>query len=232
MKGLTVRYGRIVAVENINFEVRRNEIVALLGSNGAGKSSTLKAISGVIPIERGSITFNGEDLKGKSPHEIIEAGIAQVPEGRKIFPYLTVEENLLVGAVTAKAWHRRKENLEKVYNIFPVLKERRTLMASQLSGGEQQMLVIGRGLMACPKLLMLDEPSLGLGPRIVSEVYRVLEKLRREENVTIFLSEQNARMALKLSDRAYIMENGRIVIAGESTNLINNDQVKKAYLGI
>jgi branched-chain amino acid transport system ATP-binding protein len=226
-----VRYGRVIAIFDVSFDVREGEIVTLLGSNGAGKTTTLKAISGVINPSRGEISFEGKSLAGLPPDRIVELGIAHVPEGRRVFPYLTVEENLYIGAVGRESWKRRKDTLERVFNIFPVLRERRSVQARLLSGGEQQMLVIGRGLMSRPRLLMLDEPSLGLAPKVIREVYKVLEGLRKEK-VTILLAEQNAYYALKIADRGYVLENGRVILEGSSQELLNNELMKKAYLGV
>jgi len=206
-------------------------MVALLGSNGAGKTTLLNTVSGIYKASSGSIIFQGEHIENKPPHEIVKRGIIQVPEGRRTLPYLTVEENLFLGAYTNEAWRKKKQSIEMVYTLFPVLKERRKVLAGSLSGGEQQMLVIGRGLMAHPRLMMFDEPSLGLAPKLLSEVYRTLAKLR-DEKITILLSEQNVRQALAITHRGYVLENGRIILSGDSKELLNNEMVKKAYLGV
>jgi branched-chain amino acid transport system ATP-binding protein len=203
----------------------------LLGSNGAGKTTLVNTVSGIYKASSGSIIFQGEHIENKPPHEIVKRGIIQVPEGRRILPYLTVEENLYLGAYTNEAWRKRRQSIERVYALFPVLKERRKVLAGSLSGGEQQMLVIGRGLMAMPKFMMFDEPSLGLAPKLLSEVYRTLAKLR-DEKITILLSEQNVRQALAITHRGYVLENGRIILSGDSKELLNNEMVKKAYLGV
>lgn len=228
---LNVFHGLIPVLHDVSLEVKEGEMVALLGSNGAGKTTLLNTVSGIHKASSGSIIFEGEHIENKPPHEIVKRGIIQVPEGRKILPYLTVEENLYLGAYTNEAWRKRKQSVERVYELFPVLKERRRVLAGSLSGGEQQMLVIGRGLMARPKLMMFDEPSLGLAPKLLSEVYRTLAKLR-DEKITILLSEQNVRQALAITHRAYVLENGRLMLSGDSKELLNNEMVKRAYLGV
>lgn len=231
VQNLNVSHGLIPVLHNVSLKVSEAEMVALLGSNGAGKTTLLNTISGIHKASSGSIIFEGEHIENKPPHEIVKRGIIQVPEGRRILPYLTVEENLFLGAYTNEAWKKRKQSIERVYSLFPVLKERRKVLAGSLSGGEQQMLVIGRGLMARPRLMMFDEPSLGLAPKLLSEVYRTLAKLR-DEKITILLSEQNVRQALAITHRGYVLENGRIVLSGDSKELLNNEMVKKAYLGV
>lgn len=228
---LNVFHGLIPVLHDVSLEVKEGEMVALLGSNGAGKTTLLNTVSGIHKASSGSIIFEGEHIENKPPHEIVKRGIIQVPEGRKILPYLTVEENLYLGAYTNEAWRKRKQSVERVYELFPVLKERRRVLAGSLSGGEQQMLVIGRGLMARPKLMMFDEPSLGLAPKLLSEVYRTLAKLR-DEKITILLSEQNVRQALAITHRGYVLENGRLMLSGDSKELLNNEMVKRAYLGV
>ena len=231
IRNLGVSYGRLSALQAINLSVSQNECVALLGSNGAGKTTLLNAISGTIEATvSGDIIFEGKHIENLPPHQITALGIAHSPEGRKIFPFMTVKENLLLGAYAGKAWRRRNQSLEGVFHLFPILKERSNMPARSLSGGEQQMLVIGRALMTQPKLLMVDEPSLGLGPRVLVEVYRALQGLRQEK-VTILLSEQNAHYALRIADRAYVLQDGRIVLEGKSSELLESDLVKKAYLG-
>jgi len=210
--------------------VQRNHTVAVLVSNGAGKTTLVNTILGILSPISGAIVFQGERIDNMRPHEIVERGIAQVPEGRKIFPYISVRDNLFLGAYAKEAWLRRKDSLEWVYGLFPILKERRNMTAGTLSGGEQQMLVLGRGLMSHPKLVMVDEPSLGLAPKLLSEVYGILGKFR-DEKITTLLSEQNARQALSISDRGYVLENGRVVVEDSSDKLLDSELVKEAYLG-
>jgi branched-chain amino acid transport system ATP-binding protein len=231
VKDLCVSYGITPILHKVNMSVVTNEMVALLGSNGAGKSTLLNTILGMLKPTQGTITFEGQNIEKLPPHEIIKRGIAQVPEARRIFPYMSVQDNLMVGSYNNAAWALRKKTLERVYNMFPILKERKTQSAGTLSGGEQQMMVIGRGLMSNPKLLMVDEPSLGLAPKILEVVYDTISKLR-EEKITTILSEQNAQQALTIADRGYVMENGRVLLSDKSENLLNSDLVKKAYLGI
>lgn len=232
VEDLSVAYGLVQVIYDVDFDVQEGECVALLGSNGAGKTTTLKTISGLIKPKGGQISFLNNRLDGLNPSKIVEAGVIQVPEGGKTFPHLTVKENLLMGASgRSEAWAKRRETLERVVRIFPRLKERENLAARLLSGGERQMLVIGRGMMALPKLLMIDEPSLGLAPKILLEIYDNLKQLR-EEGVTILLSEQNVQQALRLADRGYVLENGRVVMSGTSRELMASEHIKKAYLGI
>jgi branched-chain amino acid transport system ATP-binding protein len=231
VKDLCVSYGITPILHQINISVENNEMVALLGSNGAGKSTLLNTILGMLKPTEGTIRFEGENIEKMPPHEIIKRGIAQVPEARRIFPYMSVQDNLMVGSYNNSAWSIRKKTLDRVYAMFPILKERKTQSAGTLSGGEQQMMVIGRGLMSNPKLLMVDEPSLGLAPKILEVVYETISKLR-EEKITTILSEQNARQALTIANRGYVMENGRVIISDKSENLLDSDLVKKAYLGI
>ncbi|RLI32548.1 branched-chain amino acid ABC transporter ATP-binding protein [Candidatus Bathyarchaeota archaeon] len=229
---LNVKYGAIQVLYNVSLNVGKEEIVALLGSNGAGKTTLLNTICGLIKPSSGSISFLGKNIENLPPHKILRSGILQVPEGRRIFPYMTVLENLLVGANNPEAWRRRNELLERVFNLFPILKERRNMQARLLSGGEQQMLAIGRSLMGNPRLLLIDEPSLGLAPKVLTKIYDTIKSLRDDEDVTILLAEQNAQYALNIADRGYILENGRIVLEGLSMELLNNEHVKKAYLGV
>ncbi len=231
IQNLNVSHGLIPVLHDVSLNISEGEMVALLGSNGAGKTTLVNTVSGIYKASSGSIIFEGEHIENKPPHEIVKRGIIQVPEGRRTLPYLTVEENLFLGAYTNEAWRRKKQSIEMVYTLFPVLKERRKVLAGSLSGGEQQMLVIGRGLMARPRLMMFDEPSLGLAPKLLSEVYRTLAKLRNEK-ITILLSEQNVRQALAITHRGYVLENGRIILSGDSKELLNNEMVKKAYLGV
>lgn len=228
---LSASYGVIPVLHQVDLEVGRGEIVALLGSNGAGKTTLLNAISGVVKRQSGTITFLGNSIEDLPPNQIVASGIAQIPEGRKIFPYLTVKENLLMGACIPHAWRERQQTLEKVCSLFPILKERSRQRASLMSGGEQQMLVIARGLMARPKVLLIDEPSLGLSPLIMSRIYEVM-KTFPADGITVLLSEQNAFYALEIANRGYVMQDGHIVLQGPSKDLLDSKLVKKAYLGM
>jgi len=228
--GIEVAYGDLVAVREVSLEVRQGEIVCLIGSNGAGKTSTLRAISGVLPVRRGTIEFEGRRLNGLLPHQVVRLGIAHVPEGRQLFPSMTVRENLDLGARTPASQARKAETLEWVFHLFPRLGERQWQFAGTLSGGEQQMVAIGRGLMARPKLLLLDEPSLGLAPVVVTAIYENLARINRE-GTTIFFVEQNVGKALRLSHRGYVLENGRIVLTGPREALLVHGHIKQAYLG-
>jgi branched-chain amino acid transport system ATP-binding protein len=230
VKNLNVSYGVTPILRDVSFNVQQGEIVALLGSNGAGKTTLVNTIMGMLKPVSGEIVFQGEHIDSMSPHEIVKRGIAEVPEGRKIFPYISVRDNLFLGAFSEQAWRKRNDSLEWVYGLFPLLKERSNMPARTLSGGEQQMLVIGRGLMSRPKLIMVDEPSLGLAPKLLSEVYNILGKLH-EVKITTLLSEQNARQALTISDRGYVLENGKVVLADSSDQLLDSKLIKEAYLG-
>ena len=228
IQNLQVNYGGIEAVKGISFDVPEGEIVTLIGANGAGKSSTLRSISGLVKPRSGKILFKGEDITGKNPTEIVSKGITLVPEGRKIFADLTVKENLRIGAYLRK--DDINEDLEWVYSLFPRLKEREWQAGGTLSGGEQQMLAVGRALMSRPKVMMMDEPSLGLAPLIVRDIFTIIKEVNKQ-GVTILLIEQNANMALKTADLGYVMETGRITLTGTGTDLLNDDAVKAAYLG-
>ncbi|MBI3091353.1 MAG: ABC transporter ATP-binding protein [Candidatus Tectomicrobia bacterium] len=228
---LAVSYGIIPAVHDVSLTVNEKEIVSLIGANGAGKTTTLNAISGVLPIRSGRVFFDGQELTGAGSHRIVERGLIQIPEERHLFPDMSVAENLEMGAFSAEARHLARRTLAWVHELFPRLHERRSQLAGTLSGGEQQMLAIGRGLMARPKLLMLDEPSLGLAPLIVDDLFRIMVEINRSD-VAILLVEQNAAQALETSHRAYVMENGRITLAGEAQALLEDEQVRAAYLGI
>jgi len=230
VKNLNVSYGVTPILRDVSLSVKQGEVIALLGSNGAGKTTLVNTIMGMLKPVSGEILFEGEHIENMPPHEIVKRGMAQVPEGRKIFPYISVRDNLCLGAYSNEAWHKRSQSMEWVYSLFPLLKERQNMSARTLSGGEQQMLVIGRGLMSRPRLILVDEPSLGLAPKLLSEVYNILAKLS-EEKITTLLSEQNARQALTISDRGYVLENGRVVLADSSDNLLNSDLIKEAYLG-
>jgi branched-chain amino acid transport system ATP-binding protein len=227
---IEVGYGDLLAVRDVSLEVGRGELVALVGSNGAGKTTTLRGIGGLLRPRAGAITFDGERIDGRSPAEIVARGIAHVPEGRQLFPTMTVAENLGLGARTAESRRRRADTLQRVFALFPRLAERRGQLAGTLSGGEQQMTAIGRALMARPRLLMLDEPSLGLAPVVVTAIFDNLTAINRD-GTTVLLVEQNVLRALRLSTRAYVLENGAVVLAGPSAQLLADPAVKRAYLG-
>lgn len=231
VSGIDVFYGDLQVLWDVSFEVREKEILVLVGANGAGKSTTLKTISGLLKPGRGSIEFDGTRLDQLSPDKVIGRGVVHVPEARRLFREMTVEENLVMGSLAPEARKRRAETLAWVYDLFPRMKERRKQVAGTMSGGEQQMCAIGRGLMALPKLLMFDEPSLGLSPILVQEVFEIAKRINRE-GVTILLVEQNVRQTLALCDRAYVLENGRIVLQGTGKELLNDKHVREAYLGI
>ncbi|MEG1548487.1 MAG: ABC transporter ATP-binding protein [Clostridia bacterium] len=223
-------YGNIHALHGLSIDVEQGEIVTLIGSNGAGKTTTLGSISGLISMRSGKINFDGKDISGKPAHEIVKMGISLSPEGREVFPELTVSENLRLGAYNIRDMVRVEQNFERVYDLFPRLKERTKQQAGTLSGGEQQMLAIGRALMSEPKLLMLDEPSLGLAPMIVDLIFEIILDINKN-GITILLVEQNANMALSIANRGYVLESGKIKLQGLSKDLSSNDEVKRAYLG-
>ena len=227
---LHVYYGPIHALKGISFEVNDGEIVTLIGSNGAGKSTTLNTITGLIKPRSGSINLDGEELSNMPSHLIVQKGISLSPEGREVFPALTVEENLLLGAYTRKDNDEIQKNFARVYELFPRLQERINQTAGTLSGGEQQMLAIGRALMSSPSILLLDEPSMGLAPNLVQMIFELIENINRQ-GTTILLIEQNANMALSIADRAYVLETGNIALSGDSKELLKDDRVRKAYLG-
>jgi branched-chain amino acid transport system ATP-binding protein len=231
LNNISVSYNQTPAISDINFEVREGEIVTIVGSNGAGKSTILKVISGLMQPYKGSISFNGEPIHGLKPFVIVQQGLAHVPEGRRLFSKLNVMENLLLGAYTNKSEDRRKLKLREIFEIFPVLSERQDQKAGTLSGGEQQMLAIGRALMLEPKLLMLDEPSLGIMPMLVDRIFEVIAKLN-QAGMTILLVEQNVQQALELAARAYVLQTGRIVLEGEARELLESDMVRAAFLGL
>jgi branched-chain amino acid transport system ATP-binding protein len=231
VESIDVFYGDLQVLWDVSFDVNKGEIVVLLGANGAGKSTTLKTISSLLKPERGTISFEGVRLDEIPAHQIIEFGVAHVPEGRRLFPEMTVEENLITGALKSEAKIKRNDTMKWVYELFPRLLERRKQNAGTLSGGEQQMLAVGRGLMSLPKLLMFDEPSLGLAPILVSEIFQMVKAINKE-GVTVLLVEQNVKHTLTMCDRAYILENGRITMTGTSNELLNNDHIKQAYLGL
>lgn len=230
VKNIDVYYGDAQALWDVSFSVNQGEIVTLVGSNGAGKSTTLKAISGLVPPSSGEIRLEGNRIDRAPAHSIVEMGIAQIPEGRRLWPGLSVQENLELGAYIPAARAVRGETMEWVFQLFPLLRKRRSQLAGTLSGGEQQMLAIGRGLLSRPKLLILDEPSLGLAPLLVDEVFETIQKINGE-GMTILLVEQNVNVALAISNRGYVLETGRIVISGSGKELLADDHVKTAYLG-
>ena len=223
-------YGKIQALRGVDLDVNEGEIVSLIGSNGAGKSTLLMTISGVNKAKRGNIVFNGENIANKEPHKIVDMGICQVPEGRRIFSRLTVEENLRLGAHANEKGKYFENDIKEVYDLFPVLSDRKTQRGGTLSGGEQQMLAIGRALMSKPKVLLLDEPSLGIAPKLVNQIFLSIKNINKEKNVTIFLVEQNAKKALELADRAYVLVNGKVTIKGSGQELLKNKDIQAAYL--
>lgn len=231
VKELDAGYGDIQVLRGVSLEINEGEIVSLVGANAAGKSTMVKALSGIIKPWRGQVLFDGVRVDTLEPHEIVELGIVQVPEGRRLFPQMSVLENLLLGAYTPRARRDYEKTLRDILEMFPILKERQNQLAGSLSGGEQQMCAIGRGLMAKPKLLMLDEPSLGLAPILVAQVLNMVKAIR-EQGVTVLLVEQNVRQSLALADRGYVLENGRIVIEGPSAALLADDRLRQAYLGM
>ena len=230
VKNLSVSYGAIEAVKDISFTVNAGEIVSLIGANGAGKTTTLHTITGLVPAKSGSVMYNGVDLLKTHNNKIVTLGMAHIPEGRHVFTRMSVEENLEMGAFSLKDQSDLKKDLDMVYGLFPRLKERRNQKAGTLSGGEQQMLAMGGALMSHPKTILMDEPSMGLSPKLVKEIFSIIRKLH-EQGITILLVEQNAKMALSIADRAYVLETGRITMEGDAKELLNNEQVRKAYLG-
>lgn len=226
---LTVNYGVIQAVKGISFEVGEGEIVALIGANGAGKTTTLQTITGMIPSRTGTIQFNGTDITKTPAHRIVSMGLAHVPEGRRVFAQLTVLENLKMGAYTRKDKDGIEKTLEEIYKRFPRLEERKNQPAGTLSGGEQQMLAMGRALMSRPKMIVMDEPSMGLSPLYVTEIFKIIQEIN-DSGTTVLLVEQNAKKALAIADKAYVLEMGNIVLSGKASDLMNDDSVKKAYL--
>ncbi len=228
IRDLIVSYGGIEAVKGISMDVPEGQIITLIGANGAGKSTTLKSISGVVRPKSASIKFNGEEIFGKTPNYIVSKGITLVPEGRRVFDNLTVAENLKIGAYLRK--DNLKDDMDYVYDLFPRLKEREWQMAGTLSGGEQQMLAVGRALMSRPKLIMMDEPSLGLAPLVVKSIFEIIKTINKE-GITVLLIEQNANMALKVADKGYVMETGKIKMEGTGAELLANEEIKEAYLG-
>lgn len=230
IKNLSVSYGAIDAVKGISLHVDDGEIVSLIGANGAGKTTTLHTITGLVPAKSGSIVFNGQDLLKTKANKIVTLGMAHVPEGRHVFTRMSVQENLEMGAYSLKDISHVAEDLDKVYTYFPRLKERRRQLAGTLSGGEQQMVAMGRAIMSRPNTILMDEPSMGLSPKLVKEIFRIIEKLH-DEGITVLLVEQNAKMALSIADRAYVLETGRITMEGKASDLLHDEKVRKAYLG-
>ena len=230
IKGLTSHYGRIQALHGVDIEVRKGQLVALVGANGAGKTTLLRAISGVQPISGGSIRFGANDISRMSPDKRVRAGICQVPEGRQVFGPMSVDDNLRLGAITRPPQDVAGD-MERMFGLFPILKEKRLLLAGTLSGGQQQMLAMARALMGRPQLLLLDEPSMGLAPLLIAEIFRIVQELR-DQGITIFLVEQNAHAALSIADVGYVIETGAITLSGPGPELLKNEQVQSAYLGM
>ncbi len=232
LKSVHTHYGNILALKGISLKITEGEIITLIGANGAGKSTTLMSISGITKPSSGEVLFNGKPIHRCSPDEIVSMGICQVPEGRHIFPQLSVQENLDMGAFLRKDKQGIREDLDYVFALFPILAERQHQAGGTLSGGEQQMLAMSRALMARPKLLLLDEPSMGLAPLIIKQIFEIVKKINKEQNTTIFLVEQNANQALQIADRGYVIENGQISLSDNAADLLTNPDVQKAYLGI
>ena len=232
LRNINSFYGNIQVLKNVNIEISKGEIITLIGANGAGKTTTLMTISGLVPPRSGEITFMGKTIHNMSPDRIVSLGISQVPEGRRIFPYLTVLENLDMGAFLRSDRENIKKDMEYIFDLFPILGQRRNQSGGTLSGGEQQMLAISRAIMARPTLLLLDEPSLGLAPLIVRQLFEIIKKITIENQITVFLVEQNANLALKAAHRGYVMENGYITLSDSAENLLSNENVRKAYLGL
>ena len=232
LRSINSYYGNIQALHDISLKVEEGEIITLIGANGAGKSTTLMSISGIVPPRTGEILFKGKPIHQLSPDKIVALGICQVPEGRHIFPELTVAENLDMGAFLRRDSRQIKQDLEYIYDLFPILADRRNQPGGNLSGGEQQMLAISRALMAKPQLLLLDEPSMGLAPLVTKQIFGIIKKINTEQNTTIFLVEQNANLALKTADRGYVLETGKITMHGKAEDMLSNEDIQKAYLGI
>jgi branched-chain amino acid transport system ATP-binding protein len=224
-------YGKIQALWGVSLEIDEAEMVALVGANGAGKTTLLNTISGLLHPASGSIEFLGKRIDGLTSYSIVELGMSHIPEGRRLFPDMSVRENLEMGAYANRAWKHKQETLDKVYQLFPILKARQGQLAKTLSGGEQQMVAMGRGLMSRPRLCIIDEPSSGLAPLVVDEIFRIIQGLR-DQGIAIFLIEQNVQQTLEITDRAYVLENGRVILAGESKKLLQEELIRKAYLGL
>ena len=231
VRNLETYYGPITAIRGVSFDVKPGQIVTILGANGAGKTTVLKSVCGAMEPQKGTVTFGGRSITGREPDWVARNGMSHVPEGREIFPFMTVKGNLLMGAYARKDKQEIERDVEMVYGYFPILKERASSAAGYLSGGQQQMLAIGRGLMARPKLMLLDEPSLGLSPLLTKEIFGIIRRLNQEQGVTMLLVEQNANMALKTAHYGYVLETGRIVLEGDCGRLIENDDVREFYLG-
>ncbi len=232
LRNINSYYGNIQALHDISLKIEEGEIITLIGANGAGKSTTLMSISGIVPPRSGEILYKGEAIHQMSPDKIVGLGICQVPEGRHIFPDLTVAENLDMGAFLRRDSQQIKQDLDYIYDLFPILADRRNQPGGNLSGGEQQMLAISRALMAKPQLLLLDEPSMGLAPLVTRQIFGIIKKINQEQNTTIFLVEQNANLALKTADRGYVLETGRISMQGKAADMLKNKDIQKAYLGM
>ena len=232
IEGIKTYYGNIQAIKGVSLEVNEGEIICLIGTNGAGKTTTLMSISAIVPPREGEIYFKDQPISQLAPDQVVSLGIVQVPEGRHIFPGLTVQENLDMGALLLRDKVEIRKNLDYVFELFPILKDRKSQAGGTLSGGEQQMLAISRALMAQPKLLLLDEPSLGLAPLLVQQIFEIIRKINMESGTTIFLVEQNANLALKIADRGYVMETGRITLTDTAARLLENEDVRRAYLGV
>ncbi|MEJ1469691.1 MAG: ABC transporter ATP-binding protein [Candidatus Sedimenticola sp. (ex Thyasira tokunagai)] len=232
LRNIEAYYGNIQALRGVSLEIQKGEVITLIGANGAGKSTTLMSVCGIVPPRSGEILFEGSPIHKESPDRIVAMGICQVPEGRHIFPHLSVRENLDMGAFLRTDKEGIKRDIDYVFSLFPILSERTGQAGGTLSGGEQQMLAMSRALMARPQLLLLDEPSMGLAPLIIKQIFAIIKKINEEHNTTIFLVEQNAKQALQIADRGYVIENGRITISDQADNLLTNPDVQKAYLGI
>jgi branched-chain amino acid transport system ATP-binding protein len=232
LKNLKTFYGNIQALKDVSLKISEGEIITLIGANGAGKSTTLMSICGIVPPRSGEVLFMGQPIQEMAPNDIVSLGISQVPEGRRIFPFLSVAENLDMGAFLRNDKDEIKRDIDYIYELFPILAERRHQAGGTLSGGEQQMLAISRALMAKPRLLLMDEPSLGLAPLVVKQIFNIIRKINNESKTTIFLVEQNANLALKVAHRGYVMETGRVTLSDTAENLMANDEVRKAYLGM
>jgi branched-chain amino acid transport system ATP-binding protein len=231
VKKINTFYGKVRVLWDVSLKIAKKEIVAFIGANGAGKTTLINTISGLLRPASGTIKFLGKNIEGQAPHSIVEWGICHIPEGRRLFPDMSVRENLEMGAYLRRAWKQKEETLEHVYELFPVLQERGGQLARTLSGGEQQMLAMGRGLMSRPKLCIIDEPSNGLAPLLVKEIFDIIQGLRKQ-GIAILLIEQNVRQTLELADRAYVLENGRVILSGEGNKLLKKELIKKAYLGL
>jgi len=229
---IDVSYGDVQVLYNVSLDINDGELIAVIGANGAGKTTLLRTISGMLKCTAGTIEFQGREISNAPPDKIVASGVVQIPEGRLLFPKMSVRENLMMGAYLAKSVETKKERMQSVYEMFPKMKERENQLAGTLSGGEQQMLAIGRGLMAGPRLLLLDEPSLGLAPLLVQQVFDLAQQINRDFGVTVLLVEQNVRKSCEISNRVYVLENGRVVMSGPGSEMLENDHVRRAYLGL